>query len=180
VVDVDYYIPGCPPTPRLLRQAVSALLAGTLPPRGAVLAPDLALCSECPRRETKPDDLSFVEFKRPHLTEIDPSRCFLMLGIPCMGPATRAGCEGLCIAGNMPCTGCFGPLPRVKEQGAKILAALASSVSAEDERDVDAILAGLPDPVGTFYRYGLPRSLLRARHQDGRGPRGPVNGEVAP
>jgi F420-non-reducing hydrogenase small subunit len=121
----------------------------------------VALCSECPRRETKPDNLAFVEFKRPHLTEIDPGRCFLAQGIPCVGPATRAGCEALCIAGNMPCSGCFGPLPRVKDQGAKILASLASSVAADDEQTIDTILAGIPDPVGTFYRYGLARSLLR-------------------
>ena len=44
VVDVDYYLPGCPPTPKLLGQALEALLSGQVPPKGTVLAPDIALC----------------------------------------------------------------------------------------------------------------------------------------
>jgi F420-non-reducing hydrogenase small subunit len=51
----------------------------------------------------------------------------------------------------------------VKDQGAKILSALASQVEAKEEKDIDATLASIPDPVGTFYRYGLPVSLLRRK-----------------
>jgi F420-non-reducing hydrogenase small subunit len=165
VVDVDYYIPGCPPTPKLLKQAVLALLSGTLPPKGTVLAPDVALCEECPRKDTKPTDLHFTAFKRPHQTLIDPEKCLLAQGIVCMGPATRGGCEALCTKGNMPCTGCFGPTSRVHDQGAKILSSIASSVDAKEDKEIDAILSGIPDPVGTFYRYGLANSLLRRRAQ---------------
>lgn len=80
-----------------------------------------------------------------------------------MGPATRAGCEALCIQGNMPCSGCFGPTSRVKDQGAKMLSSLCSNISAKDEEGIDAVLDGIPDPVGTFYRYGLASSLLRKK-----------------
>jgi F420-non-reducing hydrogenase small subunit len=163
VVDVDYYIPGCPPTPKLLKQALLALLSGNLPPKGTVFAPDVALCDECPRRDTKPTDLAFTEFKRPHQTLIDLQKCLLAQGVVCMGPATRGGCEALCIKGNMPCTGCFGPTSRVRDQGAKILSSIASSVDAKEEKEIDMILSGIPDPVGTFYRYGLANSLLRRR-----------------
>lgn len=163
VVDVDYYIPGCPPTPKLLKQAILALLSGNLPPKGTVLAPDIALCDECPRKDTKPTDLAFSTFKRPHQILIDPDKCMLAQGVVCMGPATRGGCEALCTKGNMPCSGCFGPTSRVHDQGAKILSSIASSVSAKEEKEIDSILSGIPDPVGTFYRYGLPHSLLRAR-----------------
>ena len=50
VIDVDYYLPGCPPVPKLLKAAVLTLLSGVLPPKGTVLAPDNALCEECPRK----------------------------------------------------------------------------------------------------------------------------------
>ncbi|MBM3495132.1 MAG: oxidoreductase, partial [Armatimonadetes bacterium] len=116
---------------------------------------------QCPRRDTKPADLQYTEFKRPHLVKADPNTCFLVQGIVCMGPATRSGCEALCIAGNMPCSGCFGPTSRVKDQGAKILSSLAASVVAQTQQEAENVLAGIPDPVGTFYRYSLPNSLLR-------------------
>jgi F420-non-reducing hydrogenase small subunit len=163
VTDVDYYLPGCAPTPKLLKEAVLTLLSGDLPPKGSILTPDIALCDECPRKDSKPTDVGFAEFKRPHWIEIDPEKCFLAQGIVCMGPATRGGCEVPCVNGNMPCTGCFGPTSRVKDQGAKILSSIASSVTSEDENEIEQILSGIPDPVGTFYRYGLAKSILRAK-----------------
>jgi F420-non-reducing hydrogenase small subunit len=163
VVDVDYYLPGCPPTPKLLKEAVVALLQGKLPPKGAVLAPDVALCNECPRKDSKPLEVKYPEFKRVHLTPLEPGKCFLAQGVVCMGPATRGGCETLCIKGNMPCSGCFGPTSRVKDQGAKMLSSLSAAVDANDEEGIDRILSGIPDPVGTFYRYALAGSLLRRK-----------------
>jgi len=163
VIDVDYYLPGCAPSPKLLAAAVQALLKGELPPKGSVLAPDVALCDECPRKESKPTELSFREFKRPHEVIADPALCFLAQGIVCMGPATRSGCGAACITGNMPCTGCYGPPSRVRDQGAKILSSLCANVAAEDEAGIEKILGTIPDPVGTFYRYSLARSLLRRR-----------------
>jgi len=163
VVDVDYYLPGCPPTPKLTKAAIGALLQGKLPPKGTVLAPDIALCDECPRKASKPTDVSFAEFKRPHLTAVDPEKCLLAQGLVCLGPATRGGCEALCVSGNMPCSGCFGPTSRVKDQGAKMLSSLCANVAPKDETGIDKVLAGIPDPVGTFYRYGLAKSLLRRK-----------------
>ena len=96
VVDVDYYVPGCPPTPKMTKAAITALLEGKLPPKGSVLAPDIALCDECPRKKTKPTNLSITEFKRPHQFLADPEICFLAQGVVCMGPATRSGCGAQC------------------------------------------------------------------------------------
>ncbi len=163
VIDVDYYIPGCPPTPEITKNAIGAILEGKLPPKGSVLAPDIALCDECPRKETKPTDVAFTEFKRPHLAELDPELCFLAQGFVCMGVATRAGCGSLCTIGNMPCSGCFGPTSRVRDQGAKVLSSLSANIAPTDEKQIDDVLAGIPDPVGTFYRYGLAKSMLRRK-----------------
>ncbi len=170
VVDVDYYIPGCAPTPKIVAAAVGTLLSGELPPKGTVLAPDVALCDECPRRESRPERLTLKEFKRPHEVLIDEDTCLLAQGVLCMGPATRGGCEALCPAGNMPCTGCFGPTSRVRDYGAKILSAITSIVDENDEAAIEAIVDTIPDPVGTFYRYSLPSSLLRRKKNPPRSP----------
>jgi F420-non-reducing hydrogenase small subunit len=163
VIDVDYYLPGCPPPTKLIAAAIGALLKGELPPKGAILAPDYALCEECPRKASKPEGLAIAQFRRAHEVLINPESCLLAQGIVCMGPATRAGCEAVCIDGNMPCTGCMGPTSRVADQGAKALAAVASVVDSKEEGEIDRILSAIPDPVGTFYRYGVPASLLRRK-----------------
>lgn len=163
VVTVDYYIPGCPPTPKITKAAIGAILQGELPPQGSVLAPDVALCDQCPRKASKPTHVSFTAFKRPHLTPLDPNVCFLAQGVVCLGPGTRGGCEAACISGNMPCTGCFGPTSRVRDQGAKMLSSLCANVAAKDPKEIEQIESGIPDPIGTFYRYGLARSLLRRK-----------------
>jgi len=164
VVDVDYYVPGCPPTPKMFRSAVETLLGKELPSKGTVLAPDYALCEECPRKDSKPENLVIAQFKRPLELLIDEQLCLLAQGLVCMGPATRAGCEALCIHGNMPCTGCGGPTSRVRDQGAKMLSSIAPLVESRDELEIRSVLASIPDPVGAFYRYSLPASLLRRKH----------------
>ncbi|MCX7885975.1 MAG: oxidoreductase [Verrucomicrobiae bacterium] len=163
VVEVDYYIPGCPPTPQLLKDAVMALLSGSLPPKGSVLAPDLAVCNQCKRLDTKPQDLSVAEFKRPHQIIADPEKCLLAQGLLCLGPATRGGCGAVCIEGNMPCTGCFGPVDNVHDHGAKILSYLASTAAGKEEKEITKAFEAIPDPVGTFYRYGLAKCMLRGK-----------------
>ena len=164
-VDVDYYLPGCPPTPKILWEAVHVLLSGELPPKGAVLAPDRALCDECPRKDSRPEKLTLKGFKRPQDVLIDEQTCLLAQGVVCLGPATRSGCEALCPQGNMPCTGCFGPTSRVRDHGAKALSAIASIIDSNDEKEIEQIAQTVPDPVGTFYRYSLPTSMLREKRR---------------
>jgi F420-non-reducing hydrogenase small subunit len=165
-IEVDYYVPGCPPTPNIIKDALHALLGSDLPPKGTVLAPDQALCEQCPRKDTRPQKLLVKEFKRPHRTIAEQATCLLAQGLACMGPATRAGCNALCVRGNMPCTGCFGPTSRVRDFGAKALSAIASVVDSDDEAEIARILDAVPDPVGTFYRYSLPSSLLGRRRME--------------
>ena len=161
VIDVDYYLPGCPPPPDLIAAAVGAILEGKLPAKGAVLAPEKALCDTCPRNDTKPDELTITEFKRVATSTPDPEKCFLADGFLCMGPATRSGCGERCINGNMPCRGCFGPTPDAIDPGLKILAAVASRGEADNEDDAKTLADSLVDPVGTLYRFGLPASMLK-------------------
>lgn len=169
VIEIDYYIPGCPPVPAIIAKAIEILLSNDRPPKGAVLAPDHALCEECPRRESKPEQLAFKELKRPHQVLIDEHKCLLAQSVLCAGPATRAGCGAICVNGNMPCTGCCGPTSRVKDHGAKLLSAIASAIDSRDQQEIDRILDGIPDPISALYRYSLPACFLRGRRVVARG-----------
>jgi len=167
VVDVDYYLPGCPPPPNLVAEAVGAILEGKLPPKGSVLAPEKSLCDACPRKDSKPERLSISGFKRIATSIPDPEECFLAQGYLCMGPATRSGCGERCIRGNMPCRGCFGPTPGSLDQGTKILSTICSVGEAETAEAAATYADTLVDPLGTFYRFSLPASLLKgSRRQE--------------
>src|SRR3972149_4888115 len=120
VVPVDYYLPGCPPTPKIIVQAVQTLLSGALPPPGVGLAPDRALGGR----------------------------------------------------GNRPCSGFVGPTSRVRDHGGKALSAIASIVASNDAGEIERILAQVPDPIGTLYRYSLPSSLLRRRRREAAAAQG--------
>ena len=102
-------------------------------------------------------------FFRPWELIQDPERCLLEQGILCLGSATRSGCGVRCPNSNQGCRGCYGPAPGVTDQGAKFLSSVASNVAPRETGEIDQVLAGIPDPVGTFYRYGLAKSLLRRK-----------------
>lgn len=169
VVDVDYTVPGCPPPSSLLAEAIERILNNKLPEKGAVLAPDKALCDSCPRRETKTPGLRLKQLHRPHEIVADPEICFLDQGIICCGPATRSGCGEKCILGNMPCTGCFGPPPGVLDQGAKLLGAIATLFDADTPEAAEAMARQVVDPAGTFARYSVPASLLAMKVEGDQG-----------
>jgi len=173
IVDVDYYLPGCPPPAELIERLVpiisNFLETGQLPPKGTVIASDKTLCDECPlTKESKMVSRIF----RPHEIIPDPKRCLLEQGILCMGPATRGGCGARCINALMPCRGCMGPTAEVKDQGAKMVSAIASILGVENEKDlsedeVEKLLNQIKDPLGTFYRFTLPVALINRRIKEG-------------
>jgi F420-non-reducing hydrogenase small subunit len=162
-VDVDYYLPGCPPPPDLIMNAVGAVLEGKLPPKGSTLTPHKALCDTCTRNKTKPSRFSIKEVKRIHQIEAEPNTCFLVQGVVCLGPATRSGCGEACLNINLPCRGCFGPVEGVEDSGAKFVSALAAIIDAEKEEDIRKVMDGMDDPVGYLYRFTMPTSLLKKK-----------------
>jgi sulfhydrogenase subunit delta len=85
-VEVDYYLPGCPPEEDEIMYFISAFLFGTFPePK------DYPVCAEC---------------------RLAGNPCILIeRGEPCLGPVTTAGCKARCLSYNVPCIGCRGPVP---------------------------------------------------------------------
>jgi F420-non-reducing hydrogenase small subunit len=155
-VDVDYTISGCPPPIPSILNMFTAFISGNLPPKGSSFLPDKSVCDECPREKKHKE---ITEIKRIYEIEDDGVTCFWDQGVICMGPATRAGCGSQCPNVNIPCTGCGGPGPRVIDQGAAAISALASLVSNPD------VVKQIVDPIGTFYKYSLANSILRRKVQ---------------
>lgn len=178
VVDVDYYLPGCPPEPpqiwAVLQIVVAGLLEGApLPPKGSIVGvTNSAVCEECDRVK---NEKTIERFYRPYEITPDPEVCLLEQGLICMGLATRGGCGALCPQANMGCRGCYGPMPGVEDQGAKMLSAIASVIGAgepgmedaELEEKIGAVVDTIVDPAGTFYRFSMAHSLLRRANVNG-------------
>jgi F420-non-reducing hydrogenase small subunit len=165
IIDVDYYLPGCPPTPDLIMTAVGAIVENKLPPKGSVIGPLKSVCDEC---KFEKSEKKIKEIKRIYEVDKIEDKCLLEQGIICMGPATRGSCEARCLDANMPCTGCGGPTPNSLDQGAKMISALASVLGIEGEEkmsdeEVEKLIEQIVDPVGTFYKYGLPAAIINRR-----------------
>jgi len=82
VVDVDFYIPGCPINRNEFVKIVSQIAIGRKPK-----LPSYPVCVECKKNE---------------------NICVFELGKFCLGPVTRAGCDAICPSFQDGCEGCRG------------------------------------------------------------------------
>lgn len=165
VVDVDYYMPGCPPESHQIAAVLDLVIQvlhgqAELPPKGSVIgAGNSTVCDECKRaRNVK----TIKSFERIWAIAPDPDLCLLEQGIPCNGPATRSGCTARCPAAGAQCIGCYGPAEGVVDYGARLISAFASVIESKEPAEIDRVLDGLVDPAGQFYRFNLAGSLLKA------------------
>jgi len=174
LVEVDYFIPGCPPPMQLIEGLIPLMkdvLGGAqLPEKGTVFGSKKTLCDECP---LKKEDKMISEIVNPVTAIVDPERCLLEQGILCMGPVTRGGCEARCLNVLMPCRGCMGPGPETEDQGVKMISAIASILGVKDEENltdqqIEDLQSGIKDIIGTFYRFTLPDALLNKKVKERR------------
>jgi len=169
VVDVDYFMPGCPPESHQIAAVVDLVInvvkgEAELPPKGSVIGVgDSTVCDECPRtRNVK--TIKFFE-RIQEIAPVDPDLCLLEQGIPCNGPATRSGCNARCPQVGAQCIGCYGPAEGVVDYGARLITAFASVIDAKEPEEIEKILDGIPDPTGQVYRFSLAGSLLKANRE---------------
>jgi sulfhydrogenase subunit delta len=110
-VAVDFELRGCPINKWQLVELINALLHDRKPN-----IPTYSVCVECKRRGT--------------------SCVMVAQGIPCLGPVTQAGCNGLCPAYNRGCFGCYGPM---ESPNVAALAEWWRSMGVDDRTLVNAL-----------------------------------------
>ena len=132
VVKVDITIPGCPPHPDWIVDALTALLEGQTDWKLA----ERSVCDTCPViREQKSGGgavkrwLTNMEFNPEE--GLEKMRCINEQGFLCMGPVTLAGCAGKegvprCIQARTPCRACFGPIRKGANPMVDMMGALTS------------------------------------------------------
>ncbi len=108
------------------------------------------VCDTCPRIRGR---MKMEKVKRDYEGLPNPDDCLIEQGYICMGPLTRAGCGGLCIKVNAPCTGCYGQTVPGVDQAERFADTVTKGFNVALSKD--ALLAQVKDPLGTFEKFTL-------------------------
>lgn len=79
--------------------------------------------------------------------------CLLEQGYICAGPITKAGCGGLCMRVNAPCTGCYGQTEWVADQASRYADVVTKGFNVGLSKS--ELLDQVKDPIGTFEKFTL-------------------------
>jgi len=112
------------------------------------------VCDTCPR--IIGSESSMTEVKRDHEGLPNEEQCFIEQGYICMGPVTQAGCGGLCIKVNAPCTGCYGQTEWVSNQAERYADTIIKQFNVELSKE--ELLEQVKDHIGTFEKFTLAKN----------------------
>ncbi len=109
------------------------------------------VCDTCPRIIGSKSTMTRVKRDYEGLPNMDD--CFIEQGYICAGPITKAGCGGMCIKVNSPCTGCFGQTQWGVNQAERFADTVLKGFNVSLSRE--ELLAQVKDHLGTFEKFTL-------------------------
>jgi F420-non-reducing hydrogenase small subunit len=135
-VEVDRYLPGCPPTPELF---MAVLFDAT------DFQASRIVCQECGRKKLK--DMRPTHLLGFQQGEVLPDVCLVNQGYLCIGSSTRGGCRAPCSRAGHPCVGCRGPSDAlIEKDSAAWLESIGRVFAALTDVPSQEIEAGLRSP----------------------------------
>lgn len=153
VVPVDLYLPGCPPHPYWIAQALGALHD----PEQHVLE-QKTVCSMCDRVMKKQ---SGVSLQKGAVSAPDEKTCLLSQGIVCLGSVTMQRCQSPCPNRGIACTGCAGPsFDIITEPHLDIRTMVAERMHRLTGMEKDAVCNYIEQEAKTFYAYALSSPVM--------------------
>ena len=159
-VPVDYSLPGCPPEAERIWEAILAIVENRLPPPAGL---GDRRGNHRLRRVQADEERKEGQEVLPHLAG-HPRRGDVPAGA---GPAVlrdrHAGrLRGPLPAGQLAVHRLLRAEPGRRGFRRRMMAALSSMIDSNDPEEIDRIIRdGIPDPVGSFYRFSLAGSHLR-------------------
>lgn len=142
-VEIDLYLPGCPPTPELFM----AVLTNPQDFQASTI-----VCQECGRQKLR--DMRPAHLLGFQQGEVLPDICLINQGYLCVGSSTRGGCRAPCTRAGHPCVGCRGPSDVFieKESAAwfKSIKRVFASLTDVPEPEIDA---GLRSPQMALFLF---------------------------
>ncbi|MDD5286285.1 MAG: methyl viologen-reducing hydrogenase [Desulfuromonadaceae bacterium] len=153
VIDVDLYLPGCPPHPAFVFEALSALVEGRQPEVNR-----RSVCAKCKRKMEK-TDVSEIKTNSEGFPNAD--QCFLSQGYSCMGSVTIDRCLAPCPANGVPCTGCAGATMQIlTEPNRDIRTEIAERMSRLTKIKREVIVGALERASKSHYSYTMATSMI--------------------
>lgn len=157
-VDVDIYIPGCPPMPTLIQKTLQSWLKGEKPERNTGV-----VCLECNRK--------IVAVRPGHLKKIyeeadDPQICLLSQGFICLGSLTRDGCGAPCPRVGFTCFGCRGPPDSLTYRSRDLYDFLIRVTSRRTGIDVEEVKKELCQNPFVFHTFIFSKKVERSKSME--------------
>ncbi|MBI5655670.1 MAG: methyl viologen-reducing hydrogenase [Geobacter sp.] len=154
VIPVDLYLPGCPPHPAVVFDALLGLVEGR-PPRAATKE---SVCARCKRQMEK----SEVDRIRKNSEGVpDPEQCFLSQGYLCMGSVTLDRCLSPCPLNGIPCSGCAGATMQIlTEPNRDIRTEIAERMSRLTLIPKEQIVREIERTSKTHYSYTMATPMI--------------------
>lgn len=153
VIDVDLYLPGCPPHAAFVFESLSSLVEGRPPEVNR-----RSVCAKCKRRMEKTD----ADRIKSNFEDIpNAEQCFLSQGYTCMGSVTIDRCLAPCPSNGVPCTGCAGATMQIlTEPNRDIRTEIADRMSRLTKIGRETIVKALEHASKSHYSYTMATSMI--------------------
>jgi F420-non-reducing hydrogenase small subunit len=155
-IEVDFYLPGCPPHAYYIFEALRAILQGGQPEFGRH-----NVCFKCTRQMRHSEVTSL---RRMHEGTIDSETCFLSQGMLCMGSTSLDRCLAPCPQRGVPCTGCGGPSESVVlEPNRDVRTEVATRLSMLTKISKQEAMKAIERQAKTWYAYAMASPVFRQK-----------------
>ena len=153
VIDVDMYLPGCPPHPAFVFDALISLVEGRTPKAGK-----RSVCGRC-NRVMKKTEIDRIKSSSEGIP--DPRLCFLSQGYICMGSVTLDRCLAPCPTNGVVCTGCAGATMQVlTEPNRDIRTEIADRMSRLTRIPRQTIIREIERTAKSHYSYTMASTMI--------------------
>ncbi|MBN2343999.1 MAG: methyl viologen-reducing hydrogenase [Deltaproteobacteria bacterium] len=154
VIDVDLYLPGCPPHAAFIFDALMSLTKDRDP-----RAKEESICAKC-NRLMKKTDVSQIKSVMDGMPDEDT--CFLSQGYICLGSVTLNRCAAPCPQNGVVCTGCAGPMPQIlTEPNRDIRTEVAARMSALTNIPPMDVVNEIEKSAKSYYAYAMASGMVR-------------------
>ena len=155
-IEVDLYIPGCPPHAAYIFEGLLSLLRGAEAKIGRH-----NVCFNCSRKMVKTEvDI----LRRAHDGGFDPELCFLSQGCLCFGSVTLDRCLAPCMKVGVPCFSCGGPSEAIILEPQKdVRSEVAMRLAHLTEIPQNEVVAEIERQAKTHFAYAMASPVFRQK-----------------